>query len=65
MSKEWTHNKLTCTACGAEGKLSMWSDDWNRWDAELDGFSGIVRITGPQRDELKCKKCGSFKVKST
>ena len=65
MSSDWTHYKLKCAACGAGGKLSMWSDDWNRWGIELDGFAGTVYVTGPQKGQLKCETCGSPDVNSS
>ena len=64
MSSEWTHYKLKCAACGVEGKLSVWSDDWNRWGIELEGFRGKVRLTKQQKGELKCESCGSSEVNS-
>jgi hypothetical protein len=64
MSTEWSHYHLKCAACGAEGSLSMWSDDWNRWGVELVGFTGKVRLTGWQKGELKCESCASAAVNS-
>lgn len=64
MSSERTHYKLKCSACGTDGMLSMWSDDWNRWGIKLDGLAGTVRLTGPQNGELKCENCGCSEVDS-
>lgn len=59
MSTDWTHYSLKCSNCAAEGKLSMWSDDWHRWGCEFEGFSGNVYVTGPKDGLLSCDKCGS------
>lgn len=65
MSREWTHYRLECVACGACGKLGMWSEDWGGWDIQLEGFSGRVWVTGPQPSDLTCEECGSKEARIT
>lgn len=57
MSRDWDNYGLTCKSCGAIGTVRMWSDDWNRWGAEWDGFNGKVYVTGPKAALIKCRKC--------
>lgn len=60
MSRERDRYELSCRACGATGEIVTWSDDWNRWGVERQtGFSGCVRVTGPQAAEMTCEGCGS------
>lgn len=61
MSRDWNFYELECRNCGNKGKLNMWSDDWNRWGTtDLEGFSGIIRVLGPQHSQLNCKVCGTM-----
>jgi hypothetical protein len=62
MSSEWTYYDANCANCGNKGELSMWEDDWNRWDYTLTGFKGRVLPTGPVSHAIECLKCGSFNV---
>lgn len=57
MSREWCRYRLECTSCAADGELGIWSDDWGRWDIEMDGFSGRVWIVGPRPEDLVCEAC--------
>lgn len=59
MSREWDTYSLTCNECGATGTIRTWSDDWNRWGAEWDGFKGKVYVTGPKAELIECEKCGA------
>lgn len=59
MSREWDSFRLTCRTCGATGTVRMWSDDWNRWGVEWDGFGGKAYVTGPKAASIHCLKCGS------
>jgi translation initiation factor 2 beta subunit (eIF-2beta)/eIF-5 len=59
MSREWNHYEISCKSCGAVGSVDMWSDDWNRWGADMQGFKGRVYVTGPKSDMLECEKCGA------
>lgn len=58
MSREWETYEVTCAGCSATGTIRMWSDDWNRWGAEWDGFKGRVYMTGPKAEFVECLKCG-------
>ncbi len=58
MSTDQWEYVLTCQSCGSEGSVSMWSDDWCRWGAHVHGFKGIVNVTGPKPERLRCDKCG-------
>lgn len=62
MSKEWERYEASCASCGNVGGLAMWSDDWNRWGADWDGFSGRVYPQGPALETVTCKKCGGANV---
>ena len=59
MSREWDHYEITCKSCGAIGSIDMWSDDWNRWGADMQGFKGRVYLTGAKSEMLECEKCGA------
>lgn len=59
MSREWDHHDVECAGCGATGSIRMWSDDWNRWGTEWDGFKGKVYMTGPKPELVQCEKCGA------
>ncbi|CAH0498425.1 hypothetical protein [Novosphingobium sp. CECT 9465] len=59
MSREWDHYDVECSGCGATGSIRMWSDDWNRWGTEWDGFKGMTYVTGPKPERVECEKCGS------
>jgi hypothetical protein len=61
MSREWTYWDVVCGACGNKGKVGIWTDDWNRWDGEWEGFDGPLRITGPNEPYARCLKCGEKK----
>jgi hypothetical protein len=54
MSKEWSYFDIECNACGNKGEASMWSDDWNRWDGNLTGFDGSLRISSRSKYALSC-----------
>jgi hypothetical protein len=65
MSKQWSYFDIECKACGNKGEASMWSDDWNRWDGNLVGFEGALRVTGPRPGDLRCEKCKGTNITVT
>ena len=63
MSWESDHYKVTCKECGSEGRLTLASDDWNRFEAYWVGFDGIrVHNMDPYKSVGRCCKCGSEEV---
>jgi hypothetical protein len=62
MSKEWSYFDIECNVCGNKGEASMWSDDWSRWDGNITGFEGSLRVTGPRPGDLRCAKCKGTSV---
>jgi hypothetical protein len=62
MSTENTTYELRCETCGNLGGAVVTTDDYFRWSGSIHGFSGPVRVTGPQVGFLACDKCGGQEV---
>jgi hypothetical protein len=53
---------FACWTCGNKGEVSVRSDDFSRFNAQWQGFSGTAFAAGPRQDTLQCEACKGMNV---
>jgi hypothetical protein len=65
MGLGWTNYSISCCDCGNTGSVSIWTDDWYRWQSKWKGFRGRSIPTGPRLETMWCNRCKRHNIEVT